>query len=215
MTTVYLIRHSIKEKNYNIVNSNDSEQTIDEKEILSIEGEEKAKLLSNNIEFQNLDEIWASNYVRTHQTAKYICKNDNLKINISSSFDERHYGTFDESIDKEKFEEFWIGQFKDLNLKNNDGESGLEVCDRIDKKINEIISNSKDKKIAIVGHNASIIFYLLKYCKLVNAEPIKKLTVSFKDNILIKDGIMKAPSFFKLVFDDNNNLVDLSYHTID
>ena len=29
MTTVYLIRHSIKEKNYNIVNSNDSEQTIE------------------------------------------------------------------------------------------------------------------------------------------------------------------------------------------
>ena len=214
MTTVYLIRHSIKEKNYNIVNSDDSEQTIDEKEILSIEGEERAKLLATNLELQNIDEVWSSNYVRTIQTAKYLLKNKMI-VNISSSFDERHYGTFDESIDKEKFEEFWIGQFKDLNLKNNDGESGLEVCNRIDKKINEIISNSKDKKIAIVGHNASIIFYLLKYCKLVNAEPIKKLTVSFKDNILIKDGIMKAPSFFKLVFDDNNNLVDLSYHTID
>lgn len=215
MTTVYLIRHSIKEKNYNIVNSNDSEQTIDEKEILSIEGEEKAKLLSNNIELQNIDELWASNYVRTWQTAKYISKKNNLKINISSSFDERHYGSFDNNIDKETFEKFWIEQFKNLSLKNADGESGIDVCNRIDKKINEIISNSKDKKIAIVGHNASIIFYLLKYCKLVNAEPIKKLTVSFKNNILIKDGIMKAPSFFKLVFDDNNNLVDLSYHTID
>ena len=144
-----------------------------------------------------------------------ILVKNNLKINISSSFDERHYGSFDNNIDKETFEKFWIEQFKNLSLKNADGESGLDVCNRIDKKINEIISNNKDKKIVIVGHNASIIFYLLKYCKLDNAEPIKKLTVSFKNNILIKDGIMKAPSFFKLVFDDNNNLVDLSYHTID
>jgi broad specificity phosphatase PhoE len=215
MTTVYLIRHSIKEKNYNIVNSNDSEQIIDEKEILSIEGEESAKFLSDNIEFLDIDELWASNYVRTIQTAKYISKKNNLKINISSSFDERHYGTFGVDINKEQFEDFWIGQFKNLSLKNADGESGFDVCRRIDEKISEIISNNRGKRIAIVGHNASIIFYLLKYCKLVNAEPIKKLTISFKDNILIKDGIMKAPSFFKLVFDDNNNLVDLSYHTID
>lgn len=37
MTTVYLIRHSIKEKRYYIVDSTDSEQVIDEKEVLSIE----------------------------------------------------------------------------------------------------------------------------------------------------------------------------------
>lgn len=198
MTTVYLIRHSIKEKNYNIVNSNDLEQVIDEKEILSIEGEDKAKLLSNNIELQNIDELWASNYVRTWQTAKYISAKNDLNINVSSSFDERHYGIFDNNISKEAFEKFWIEQFKNLSLKNTDGESGLDVCNRIDKKINEIIKNSKNKKIAIVGHNTSIIFYLLKYCKLVNAEPIKKLTISFKDKVLIQDNIMNAPSFFKL-----------------
>ena len=63
------------------------------------------------------------------KTAKYICKNDNLKINISSSFDERHYGTFDDNIDKQKFEEFWIEQFKNRNLKNEDGEYSYNAGD--------------------------------------------------------------------------------------
>lgn len=44
MTTIYLIRHSIKEKNYGIFNNNDSKQLKDEKRILSCEGEEQALL---------------------------------------------------------------------------------------------------------------------------------------------------------------------------
>lgn len=36
---IYLIRHSIKEKMYGENESNDSRQAIEEKEILSIEGE--------------------------------------------------------------------------------------------------------------------------------------------------------------------------------
>ena len=71
----------------------------------------------------------------------------------------------------------------------------------------------KDKRIAIVAHNDCILFYLLQYCKLEKAEPIKKLTISFKDKILIKDGIMKAPSVMKLQFDDNE-LVDITYFEI-
>lgn len=210
MTTIYLIRHSIKEKNYGIFDNSDSKQIQDEKEILSYEGEEKALELSQNKELQNLDEVWTSNYVRTAQTAKYICKNNNLKINISSAFDERHYGTFEEKITRDEFEDFWINQFKDKKLKNADGESGDDVANRMNVKVKEIISNNKDKRIAIVAHNASILFYLLQYCKLEKAEPIKKLTISFKDKILIKDGIMKAPSIMKLEFDDNK-LIDINY----
>ena len=86
---------------------------------------------------EDIDEIWASNYVRAMQTAKYIAYNNNIKINISSAFDERHYGTFESDID---FEEFWINQFKNKELKNEDGESQLDVQNRIGKKIKDIIS---------------------------------------------------------------------------
>lgn len=207
MTTLYLIRHSIKEKNYGIFDNSDSKQIQDEKRILSCDGEKQALLLSQNEELQNLDEVWTSNYVRAIQTAKYICKNNNIAINISSMFDERHYGTFEENINKE---EFWIGQFKDNNLRNQDGESGIEVRNRMEAKITEIIEKNRDKRIAIVCHNACILFYILKYCKLEKAELNKRLTIIFNDKILIKDGIMKSPSMMKLVFDEDK-LVNIDY----
>ena len=55
--------------------------------------------------------------------------------------------------------------------------------------------------------------YLLQYCKLEKAEERKKLTISFKDKILIEDGIMKAPSVMKLEFNDNK-LIDINYFEI-
>lgn len=207
MTTIYLIRHSIKEKEYGIIDSDDSAQVKNEKVILSCEGEEKAEELSKHLELQNIDELWASNYVRAIQTAKYIAKNNKIKINVSTSFDERHYGFRKDDSDKE---EFWIGQYKDIDLKNPCGESQSDVRKRIDLKIKEILSNNENKKVAIVAHNTCILFYLLKYCKLEKAEVGKMLTIKYKDKILINNGIMVSPSIMKLEF-DNNELIDISY----
>lgn len=95
-------------------------------------------------------------------------------------------------------------------MKNVDGESGTEVRNRMNAKITEIINQNKDKRIAVVCHNACILFYILKYCKLENAELNKRLTISFKDKVLIKDGIMKSPSMMKLVFDEDK-LIDITY----
>lgn len=207
MKTLYLIRHSIKERNYGEFDSNDSFQVRNEKLILSCEGEEKAMLLSNHMELQNIDELWASNYVRSIQTAKYICNINNIKLNISSAFDERHYGTWNNNLNKE---EFWVKQFIDENLKNINGESQKDVQNRVSEKIDEIMSHKESNKIVIVCHNVCILFYLLKYCKLEKAKINKKLTIKFKDKILIKDGIMKSPSIMKLEF-NGNELIDISY----
>lgn len=207
MTTIYLIRHSIKERNFGELDSFDSFQVKNEKLILSCVGEEKAQELSKHSELQSIDELWASNYVRAISTAKYIADKNNIKLNISSSFDERHYGLFDANIDKEKF---WIEQFIDEDLKNIKGESQKDVQNRIHIKIEEIINKNENKKIAIVCHNACILFYLLKFCKLEKAEVNKKLTIKFKDKVLIEDNIMKSPSMMKLEF-ENNELLDISY----
>lgn len=115
MTTLYLIRHSIKERNFGELDSLDSFQIRNEKLILSLEGEEKALELSKHSELQKIDELWASNYVRAISTAKYIGDSNNIKLNISSAFDERHYGLWDNNVDKE---DFWINQFINKDLKN-------------------------------------------------------------------------------------------------
>lgn len=59
-------------------------QMINEKEILSIEGEEAARNLSKNNELKRIDEIWSSSYTRAKQTAKYIASENNLPINLDA-----------------------------------------------------------------------------------------------------------------------------------
>ena len=59
--------------------------------MLSIEGEEKAKLLSQKDEFKDVDAVYCSNYVRAMQTAKYFLQKNDLKLNIDKRLNERMY----------------------------------------------------------------------------------------------------------------------------
>ena len=56
-TVIYLIRHAETVEENGIRNTNENSQMINEKEILSIKGEEQSKKLSENTELQNLDVI--------------------------------------------------------------------------------------------------------------------------------------------------------------
>ena len=73
-TIVYLIRHSTRFSNDLIETYNTSQENIikNEKIILSVEGEKRAEILSNEAELQNIDLVYTSNHVRALQTAKYI-----------------------------------------------------------------------------------------------------------------------------------------------
>lgn len=81
-TIVYLIRHSEQLKINGIKNIEEDDQINNEKIILSVEGENKARELSQREELNNIDVIWSSNYVRAMPTAKYIAYRNNLEINI-------------------------------------------------------------------------------------------------------------------------------------
>ena len=61
-TIIYLIRHAETVDENGIRNTNEDSQMINEKEILSVEGEEQAKRLSENVELNNIDIIWSSSY---------------------------------------------------------------------------------------------------------------------------------------------------------
>lgn len=93
ITQLYLIRHSKQLKIENKLDEND--QINNEKIILSIEGEEKAKQMSEIIELQNIDVLWSSNYVRAISTAKYIAKNNDIAINIDVNLGERKLGNLE------------------------------------------------------------------------------------------------------------------------
>ena len=202
MTTIYLIRHSKPLKTNNTFNI-DNLQIQNEKQSLSIEGEQIAQDKLNNIEFDNIDIIFSSSYVRTIQTAKYLAEKNNLEINIVSSLGERKFGIDSWEQLPENFEK---KQFLDENYKIGNGESQKEVRERMYSTIMQILQLHENKRIVIVSHATAISYLLKKWCDINIVD--NKLRYSFNNNVLL-EGYFNYCESFKLEFDDNKNIVDI------
>lgn len=199
-TIIYLIRHAETVEEKGIRNTCEDFQMINEKEILSIQGEEQSKRLSNNIELQNLDVIWSSNYTRAKATAKYIAYKNKLQYNLDKRLCERKLGNLEDlarfMIDKEtrdpSREQLAFPEFK-----TRDGESANETNKRMNEFISEILEKYEGKKVAVISHGGSIKFFLLSYCK-VN----KNLNLEYKKNELD----ISSPCLLKMIFRQNELL---------
>lgn len=191
MTTIYLIRHSKIFKVNNELNS-DNFQVQNEKLSLSIEGELLAQNKMSNPIFNNIDRIYSSNYVRAIQTAKYLAEKHNLEINVISDLGERKFGI---SSWNEKPENFERKQFLDENYKIGNGESRLEVRNRMFSAIKKILNNNKGKNIAVVSHGTAISYLLKKWCDIEIIDD--KIRYCFLDKELLHGHI------------DNNEIIDI------
>lgn len=203
MTEVYLIRHSEKYRNFNNIINDDSFQLFNEKIILSINGEMLANKLANMEEMSNIDVVFASNYVRSIGTAKYIAYRNKIDVNIDKNFGERIYGinSVDEIID-----DFNVKQWNDIDYKLPNGESRRDITNRMYNALIRVINDYKNKRIAIVSHGTAISFLLDKWCDVfVNYNNDNKMNtkIVFKNKIIFDNNI-SAPCVFKIVFDDNN-----------
>ena len=207
-TTIYLIRHSIRFSNDLIETYNTSQnKTIkNEKIVLSIEGEKRAEILSNEKELQNINKVYASNCVRTLQTAKYIIEKQNLKVNIDERFDERRVGVPNDKTVKDWF----VIQYLDENYKTEGGESQKEVRERFTEAIKEILNDksNKGKRIAIFSHGYAITFFIMTWCKFEYMNEKDNMKFTFKGKEIFNKKI-NAPEVFKLEFDENNEIVDI------
>ena len=203
MTVVYLIRHSQPMREHlGSYNGDDIDQTRNEKNILTPEGEKLAEKLAQKEELQNIDVLYSSNYVRTMSTAKYIAYNNEIDLNIDDRLGERKFGYDSSTIPGDFFKKQWL----DFDYKHPDGESINDTKKRITEVINEIINNNKGKTICIVSHGTALSSYLLN---ILNFEGIfdNKLRFTFNGEEVF-DGMWNAPHMFKLVFDDDNNLIE-------
>lgn len=203
MTEVYLIRHSEKYRNFNNIINDDSFQLFNEKIILSINGEMLANKLANMEEMSNIDVVFASNYVRSVGTAKYIAYRNKIDVNIDKNFGERIYGI--NSIDG-IMDDFNVKQWNDIDYKLPNGESRRDVTNRMYNALIRVINDYKNKRIAIVSHGTAISFLLDKWCDVfVNYNNDNKMNtkIVFKNKIIFDNNI-SAPCVFKIVFDDNN-----------
>lgn len=207
-TTVYLIRHSTKfdqKNNVESYNTTDNKQLKTEKKMLSIEGELRAKKLSEENEFKQLDKVYCSNYTRAMQTAKYLIEKNDLKLNIDDRFNERKYG----NLDKEKYPNYFTMQYWDKNLKNPEGESQLEVNTRMTEAFWEVVNKNRGKRVAIVSHGTSISFLLMNWCKLIDVQSNLLRCFEFKGKKIINRPYY-SPEVFKVIVDEENNITDIS-----
>ena len=201
-TIIYIIRHAeiIEENGFR--NTNEDSQIINEKEILSVHGEEQSKRLSENIELNNIDIIWSSSYTRAKATAKYIANTNNLPINIDSNLNERKLGNLKqlgEFMKDKKTRDPSQEQLLDRRFKTSDGESAEDTLQRMNNFFDRILKEYEGKKIAVVSHGGSIKFFLLNWCE-VNED------VKLVYNNIVLD--ITSPCLLKLTF-RKNELVDL------
>lgn len=196
-TIVYLIRHSEQLKIEGTKNIKEESQINNEKIVLSVKGEMKARELSELEEFNNIDVIWSSNYVRAVATAKYIAYRNNLPINIDTNFNERKLGNLEtlRELGKDKKHTYTEEQLMDENLKNIDGENRIEVNKRMTTSLNKILKDNAGKKVVIVSHGAAIKFLLMNWCDLN-----ENCTLVYNNSIIE----VESPSAIKLEFRKEN-----------
>ena len=210
-TIFYLIRHSIRLKKNDIesINSSQSDLINSEKIVLSIEGEKRAEILSNILELQNVDKIYSSNCVRTIQTAKYLMKRLDLKLNIDERFDERRVG-----IENADTVTDWLQrQYADIDYSTINGESQRVVRNRFEAALLDIIKKYKGKEIAVFSHGYAITFFLLKYFNFKMVRDDHFIQMTDDDGNLVLNKRINSPDVFKLVLDEHLNLV--SFENID
>lgn len=210
-TIFYLIRHSIRLKKNDIesINSSQSDLINSEKIVLSIEGEKRAEILSNIPELQNVDRIYSSNCVRTIQTAKYLMKRLDLKLNIDERFDERRVG-----IENSDTVTDWLQrQYTDIDYSTINGESQRVVRNRFEAALLDIIKKYKGKEIAVFSHGYAITFFLLKYFNFKMVRDDHFIQMTDDDGNLVLNKRINSPDIFKLVLDEHLNLV--SFENID
>ena len=164
-TIIYLIRHAETIDENGIRNTSENSQMINEKEILSVQGEEQSKKLSENIELKNIDIIWSSSYTRAKATAKYVATNNNLPINIDSNLNERKLGNLKElgEFMKDKnTRDPSQEQLLDRKFKTSDGESAEDTNKRMTKFFDKILKEYEGKKIAVVSHRRFDKIFIVK-----------------------------------------------------
>ena len=206
-TIVYLIRHSVRFNNKEMIESYKTTQNAllkNEKIVLSVTGEKRAEILSNEEELQDIDVVYTSNCVRTLQTAKYLLEKQNLKANIDERFDERRVGLPNDG----EVTDWYVRQYEDENYKTIGGESQADVRNRMYEALQEVIEANKGKRIAILSHGYAITFLLLKWCKLNNINNKHKLEISFNGKTIFNKKL-NSPEVFKLVLDENNKVENI------
>lgn len=199
-TVVYLITHSEASVKGNIksISTNENKNISDEKLILSVSGEKNAEAMSKNKELQNIDAVYASNYVRAIATAKYIAQENNTIVNVDDRLNKRIVG----NLNNYEWAEFMRFQAKDFDNKMPGGESMNQVKRRMTAAIKNILMFEAGNRVAVISHRMAITSLLLAWCD-IGYNYNGDIILSYNDQTII-DGSFEVPRAIKVTFDGMN-----------
>lgn len=204
MKTIYLIKHSgpfVEIKNY-LDYENVSWKDYNRNMILSVEGENKAKKLCDIDELNNIDRLFASDSSRAIASAKYLAEKNNIKIELDDRINERIFGIEKLSELPKNYNNL---SFDDKDFKIKGGESLKEVDNRF-KNFISCLLNEDDKKYVLVIHGLMLLSYLQNFCEFEFVND--KFKIKFKGKVIL-DGVPESPSIYKIVYNKNNEVMDV------
>ena len=198
---VYLISNNLFENNLSFTDLKD----IELKKLtrpLSIEGENLAKAIAINEEFNGVSLIYSSLASSSLGTAKYLAERLNKKIMVDERLNDCKIGELgNKNLKMVKFM-----QNHDFNIKLTNGESLGEVGNRIEKVINKIVYLDTNKKVAIFTHKRTMLGYLIKYGN--NGYNLDDdLIVEFNDKVIYNE-TEKDVDIIKITY-DNKKIIDM------
>ncbi len=204
MKYIYLIRHSspfVEIENYNDY-KNVLWDEYNKNMILSVEGEEKAKKLCDIKELKNIKNIYSSNSFRAIGTAKYLSELNNTKIKLDDQINERNLGV---KYISDLPDDYTKHSFNDKNFKVYDGETLNDVNSRFNDFIKNILKEN-DKTILVI-HGIILLSFLQNNCEFEYNE--NKILVKYNNEVII-EGNSKSPGVYKVVYNDDNKIIQIS-----
>lgn len=159
---------------------------------LTEKGRMQAESIMDSEYILSLDEIYSSDLIRAHETAKIMIQKTNLEVKVDKRIRERSLGIFEGEFRDEleiKYPEYFKKEDqlkfrRDFVAKAPDGENYTEVCARLKDFFSEFDFTS-ELKIGIVSHIHAIrcmLYLLLGLTK----EEILKVAVPNSEPIVLE-----------------------------
>ena len=169
---------------------------------LTEKGRRQAESIMDSEYILSLDEVYSSDLIRAHETAKLMIQKTNLELKVDRRIRERSLGIFEGEFRDEleiKYPEYFKKEDqlkfrRDFVAKAPEGENYTEVCARIMDFFNEF-DLSSDLNVGIVSHIHAIrcmLYLLLGLTK----EEILKVAVPNSEPIVLEGD---ALGNFKLI----------------
>ena len=142
---------------------------------LTKKGREQTKKAAQELKKEKIDIIFASDVLRTKQTAEIVGKELGIKVKFDKRLREINFGIYDKKPLKE-WRGFWQNRSNKLTKKPPlGGENYTNAKKRMYRCLQDIDKKYKDKKILIVSHSGPILMLASAVKGLSNEEILKLL----------------------------------------